>query len=196
MQYKVFDRQKVYDCPIYNIVEAKVSFQKFNKQDSGILIRNSIEKRDGVAALLYDSAKNEILLIEQFRYSTALHGEPWLIEVVAGAIDEDETAEEAIKREIKEEAGYEVSMLKKIMLIYPSPGFLNERLHIFIAWISEEHKISDGGGISEEDEDIRNVRFPLSDVPQLISSGKIRDAKSIVALQHLYHLEAKKEHEV
>lgn len=196
MQYKVFDRQKVYDCPIYNIVEAKVSFQKFNKQDSGILIRNSIEKRDGVAALLYDSAKNEILLIEQFRYSTALHGEPWLIEVVAGAIDEGETAEEAIKREIKEEAGYEVSMLKKIMLIYPSPGFLNERLHIFIAWISEAHKISDGGGISEEDEDIRNVRFPLSDVPQLISSGKIRDAKSIVALQHLYHLEAKKEHEV
>ncbi len=195
MQYKVFDRQKVYDCPIYDIVEAKLSFEKYNKQDSGMLIRHSIEKRDGVAALLYDEVNGQIKLIEQFRYSTALHGEPWLIEVVAGAIDEGESAEEAIKREIIEEAGYDVSRLKKIMLIYPSPGFLNERLHIFIAWISEANKISDGGGIHEEDEDIRTVSFPLSDVPQLISSGKIRDAKSIVALQHLYHLESKKEHE-
>ena len=169
MQYKVFERQKVYECPIYKIVEAKLSFEKYNSEYSKAVIRNSIEKKDGVAAVLYDQEKNEILLIEQFRYSTALHGEPWLTEVVAGAIDGQETAEQAIIREIKEEAGYEVNTLKKIMLIYPSPGFLNERLHIFIAWIAEKDKLLIGGGNDEEDEDIRTLRYSLDDVPQLIS---------------------------
>jgi GDP-mannose pyrophosphatase NudK len=145
--------------------------------------REAYDRGNGATILLYDPARGTVLLTRQFRLPTYVNGNAsgMLIEACAGLLDAD-APEQCIRREVREETGYDVRGVRKILEAYMSPGSVTEILHFFIAEYSPAHRASAGGGVEEED--IEVVEMPFSEALTKISSGEIRDAKTIMLLQH------------
>lgn len=150
-------------------------------------VRESYDRGNGAAILLYNTEKQTVILTKQFRMPTYVNGneDGFMIEVCAGLLDDD-NPEDCIKKEVEEETGYKVSNVKKVMEAYSSPGSVTEVLHYFIAEYSDAMKVSEGGGLASETEDIEVLEMPFLDALQLINNGQIKDAKSIILLQYAY----------
>ena len=107
-----------------------------------------------------------------------------LIESCAGLLDQD-NPEECIRRETEEETGYKISAVKKVYEAYMSPGSVTEILYFFVAEYSADMKIADGGGLEQEQEDIEVLELPIGQAMQMIGTGEIKDAKTILLLQYI-----------
>jgi nudix-type nucleoside diphosphatase (YffH/AdpP family) len=105
-----------------------------------------------------------------------------LIETCAGLLDEN-SPEEAIRRETEEETGYVLSSVQKVFEVYMSPGSVTEKLYFFIAEYTADMKTEIGGGV--EDEDIEVLELPFNTAMKMIATGEIKDGKTIMLLQHL-----------
>lgn len=139
-----------------------------------------------VAVLLYDPELDRVVMIEQFRVGALLHVEhPWLLEIVAGAIEDGETAEEVAYREAIEEAGCEILELTQIQKFFTTPGGSSEWLTLFYGRVNSNNV---GGihGLEEEDEDIRVSTLSFDEVYDLLKSGAINSAIPVIAIQWLY----------
>ncbi len=169
----------------FKIQEATLRFEKFNGQMSDPVQRLVFERGDAAAALIFNSDTQKVILIEQFRYPTYEKGPGWLWEVVAGVIEENEPPENCIRREIREEIGYAVSTITPIATFYVSPGGTSERIFLYYAEVGEADRISAGGGLASENEDIRQVELALPDLWQSLARGEIIDAKTLIAVQWL-----------
>lgn len=147
--------------------------------------REIYEHGNAVAVLLYNQEKNTVLLTKQFRLASYLSGNEsgYLIEACAGML-EDDTPEAAVKKEVKEETGYEVNKVQKVFEAYTSPGAFTEKIHFFVAEYTAENKTSEGGGVSEEGEEIEVLEMPFAQAYALIASGEVQDAKTILLLQY------------
>ena len=148
-------------------------------------IRESYNRGDGAAILLYNPSKKTVILTKQFRIPSYLNEHPdgMLIEVCAGLLDADDPLT-CIKKEAEEEVGYKISEPKKIFEIYSSPGAVTEILHYFIAEYSDDMKISEGGGLKEETEEIEVLEVGFKEALAMIYTGEICDAKTIILLQY------------
>ncbi|MGH8353817.1 MAG: NUDIX domain-containing protein [Pseudomonas sp.] len=147
--------------------------------------RELFVRHDAVCVLPYDPQHDCVVLIEQFRVGALDKSEnPWLLELVAGLIDQDESPEEVARREAKEEADLSLSSLWPISTYYPSPGGSDERVHLFVGRCDSRGA---GGihGLAEEGEDIRVHVWPLEDALAAVRDGRIDNAASIIALQWL-----------
>src|SRR5437660_7000011 len=133
---EVLNQRVVFD-DVFKIREATVRHELFNGQMSGPLRRLVFERGDSAAALLLNRDTQKVILIEQFRYPTYKKGPGWLLEVVAGIVDQGEQPEETIRREVREEVGYQVSDLQAIATFYVSPGGSSERVALYYAEIGE-----------------------------------------------------------
>jgi nudix-type nucleoside diphosphatase (YffH/AdpP family) len=91
-----------------------------------------------------------------------------------------------MKREIKEEMGYEFERLQKIFEVYSSPGSLKELLFLFVGEYDQQQKVADGGGLKDEGEDIEVVEMQLAEAIEKASSGQIRDAKTVILILWLH----------
>lgn len=149
------------------------------------IVRLNLERRDSVAALVRDRARDEIIVTEQFRYPTLEKGPGWIIEIPARMVDEGEYPADAIVRELLEEVGYRARSPRPIGSFYLSPGGTSERIHLFYVEINDSGKQNGGGGVANEGEDIQVINYPVSDALEDLSQGKIFDAKTIIALQWL-----------
>ena len=110
----------------------------------------------------------------------------WLLEIVAGVQDEGHAIKEIANKELLEEAGYAVSGdLQPITTVYASPGATSERIHIFWGEVDQHERLTSGGGVAAEGEDIEIVVVPFVEALTLIAKNEICDAKTIIALQHL-----------
>lgn len=147
--------------------------------------RESYNRGDGAAILLYNPSKKTVILTKQFRMPSYLNEHPdgMLIEVCAGLLDADDPLT-CIKKEAEEEVGYKISEPKKIFEIYSSPGAVTEILHYFIAEYSDDMKISEGGGLKEETEEIEVLEVGFKEALAMIYTGEICDAKTIILLQY------------
>lgn len=147
--------------------------------------REVYDRGNGAVIFLYNKATKNIILVKQFRIPTYLNGNTtgFLLEACAGVL-EKENPEDCIKRETEEETGYEIKDVKKIFEAYMSPGALTEIIHFFIAEYSNEMKISEGGGLEEEQENIEVLEIPFDKAFEMISTGEIIDAKTIMLLQY------------
>lgn len=143
------------------------------EQEGQTFTREQFDRGDAVAALIYDTQAEEYILAKQFRVGP----ETELVEVVAGMIDKGESAEQSIAREIEEETGYKVDKLERLHTFYSSPGGTTEKVVLFYAEVSDQHK--DGGGNDHENEHIELVRLSAKDLGQL----ETPDAKTIIAQQ-------------
>lgn len=172
----------------FSIYRAHLKFEHFDGSMSQEVTRYSFEKTDAVAVLVYHISKDAYILVRQFRYPP-LHQnvDPWLVEIVAGGVENDENESEAAKREVVEEIGYTPLRLKRITKCYVSPGLMNERVAIFFAEVDESSKVDNGGGAKGEDEDIELTWIPRSESLHWMESQTVGDAKTIIALQwHLF----------
>lgn len=170
---------------VFKIEEAFVSYELYNGKMSKTIRRLSFERGDAVAVLVYNKEDQKVILTEQFRYPTVGHGDGWLIEAAAGVIDKGETPEMTAIREVEEEVGFKVDKLVHISTFYTTPGGSSERIILFYAEVENSHHISKGGGLENEHEDIRIIEWSLPELWEALDSGKIKDAKSIIALMWL-----------
>ena len=144
--------------------------------------REIVEHSDCVAIIAIDD-NDDVLLVKQFRQSVAKE----LLEIPAGGIEADEDPETAVRRELREETGYLPRKVERLGGFYSTPGYCTEYLYLYLAT-----DLIPGQLYAEDTESISLVRVPLGEVPQLIASGSICDAKSIAGLFTL--LEYRKEH--
>ena len=142
--------------------------------------REIVEHSDCVAIIALDDKEN-VLLVSQFRKAV----EKELLEISAGSIEPGEKLEECVRREMREETGFLPKKVERLGGFYSSPGFCTEYLHFFLATELISSPLQ-----AEDSQSIKLVRVPLSEVPDLIASGSICDAKSIAAL--LFFLEHRK----
>lgn len=164
----------------------KVTFEQQGKDGNWEkMYREAYDRGNGATILLYNKDSQSIILTRQFRMPTYLNGnaDGYLIECCAGLLDKD-NPEECIKRETEEETGYKVSDVKKVFEAYMSPGSVTEILYFFVAEFSKEMKVSDGGGVHEESENIEVLELAFQQALDMVSSGEIRDAKTIMLLQY------------
>jgi ADP-ribose pyrophosphatase len=135
---------------------------------------------------LYDSNRDEVVLIEQFRVGAAQNpiNTPWLIEIVAGIMEDGETAEDVARRESIEEAGCEISELIKINTFYLSPGGSSEKITLFCGFVDSENV---GGihGLPEENEDILVRAVPFDEAYNMVLTNQIDSAIPMIAIQWL-----------
>ncbi len=148
--------------------------------------REAYDRGNGATILLYNKEEKTVILTRQFRLPTFVNGNEsgMLIEACAGLLDKD-NAEVCIKRETEEETGYKITDVRKIFEAYMSPGSVTEILYFFIAEYSKEMKVSDGGGVEHEEENIEVLEFDIEKAMKMIESGEIKDGKTIMLLQYI-----------
>jgi nudix-type nucleoside diphosphatase (YffH/AdpP family) len=146
--------------------------------------RETYDRGNGAAILLYDAARRCVLLTRQFRYPAYVYDHPDgnLIEVAAGLLD-DQDAETAIRRETEEELGVTIGELEHVFDVYMSPGSVTERIGFYAASYGPSTRTHEGGGLQEEGEDIEILELPFRRALEMIRSGEIADAKTIMLLQ-------------
>ncbi|SDB31100.1 nudix-type nucleoside diphosphatase, YffH/AdpP family [Flavobacteriaceae bacterium MAR_2010_188] len=147
--------------------------------------REAYDRGNGAVILLFNKSKNKVVLTKQFRLPTYLNGngDGMLIEACAGLLDNDKP-EECIKKETEEETGYRIDNVKKVMESYMSPGSVTKILYFFIAEYSKDMKVSDGGGLDSEHENIEVLELDFEKAYRMISTNEIKDAKTIMLLQY------------
>ena len=136
--------------------------------------------------MLYNLESKKVILTRQFRLPTYLNGNVggFLTEACAGLLEKDSPEDCAVK-EAREETGYQIKNPKKLFEAFMSPGSITELMHFFIAEYSWEMKVNEGGGSSQEQEDIEVLEIGFEKAWNMISDGVIKDAKTIMLLQHL-----------
>ncbi|MDX5438451.1 MAG: NUDIX hydrolase [Pontibacter sp.] len=163
---KIKNREKAYDG-YFKIYKLTV------EQEGQTFTREQFDRGDAVAALVFDTEKKRYILTRQFRVGS----ESELVEVVAGMVDEGESPENSIRREIEEEIGYHVDKLEHLHTFYSSPGGTTERVMLYYAEVTQQ--LNKGGGNSHEHEFIEILHYTEEELAAL----QTPDAKTIIAQQ-------------
>lgn len=147
--------------------------------------REAYDRGNGAAILLYNLTKNTVVLTRQFRMPTYINGntDGMMIEVCAGLLDGNHP-EACIKKEVEEETGYKVDKVVKVFESYMSPGSVTEILYFFIGSYENAIKVNEGGGAEDETENIEVLEYSFEKALEMIASGEIKDAKTIMLLQY------------
>ena len=164
----------------------KVTFDFLRKDGVWITQKREVYDRgNGAAILLYNSQQKTIILTRQFRLPAYLNGNKtgMMIEVCAGLLDQDHP-EQCIIRETEEETGYRIKSVQKIMETFMSPGAVTEILHLYVGEYDASMKVHEGGGLEHEQEEIEVIEMAFEEAYELIATGGIKDAKTIILLQY------------
>ena len=147
-------------------------------------VREAYDRGNGAVILLYNKEKGTVVLTRQFRMPTYLNGneDGMMIEACAGILEKG-NAEETIKMEVEEETGYKIDKVEKVFESYMSPGSVTEILYFFIGAYDAGMKVGEGGGSEEETENIEVLELAFMEALQLVKTGEIKDAKTILLLQ-------------
>jgi GDP-mannose pyrophosphatase NudK len=157
-----------------------------NNSTKQIQTREAYDRGNGATILRFNKEQRTVILTRQFRLPTFINGNVsgMLMEACAGLLDKD-NAEDCIRRETEEETGYKIRDLRKIFEAYMSPGSVTEILYFLIAEYSSSMKISAGGGIEKEQENIEVLELDFNESINMLGSGEIKDAKTIMLLQYV-----------
>jgi ADP-ribose pyrophosphatase len=181
---QILEKIPVYEG-YFRIDRYRLRHELFAGGMSAPISREVFERGHAVGVLPYDPVRDVVVLIEQFRVGAYAAGfEPWLIEIVAGIIEDGETPEDVAKREALEEAGLTISELLPMRTYMVSPGGASESVHVFLGRVDSS---TAGGihGLNSEDEDIRVKAVPWAEARRLLDDGKICNALGLIALQWL-----------
>lgn len=146
--------------------------------------RETYDRGNGAAILLYSLPQRTVVLTRQFRYPAFVNGQDdLLIEVPAGLLDAA-SPEDCIRAEAEQEAGYAVRQPRQVFEAYMSPGSVTEKLHFFVAEYEPGDRIAAGGGLEHEGEDIEVFEVTIDEALAMVGDGRIRDGKTILLLQY------------
>ncbi len=152
--------------------------------------RETYDRGNGATILLYNRERRTVILTRQFRFPAYVNQhDGMLIEACAGLLDQS-NAEEAIRRETEEETGFRVSNVTRVFEAFMSPGSVTERLYFFVAEYDDDARLTDGGGLHSDGEDIEVLEINFQEAMRMIDSGEIMDGKTIMLLQYacIHHL--------
>jgi ADP-ribose pyrophosphatase len=169
----------------FSIDELRFRHRLFNGEMSGVVRREIFERGHAAVLLPFDPVRDEVVLIEQIRIPAwETSDTPWLLEMVAGMIEEGETPEEVARREAQEEAGLNVGRVQKVLSYLASPGGATERSTVFVGEV-DATTAKGIHGLADENEDIRVHVVSREQAYQWVEEGKIDNAASVIALQWL-----------
>ncbi|MBM3118798.1 MAG: NUDIX hydrolase [Chloroflexi bacterium] len=163
---------------VYNGRAVKLRVDTVQKPSGKTTTREIVEHSDCVAVVVLDS-KDRVVLVRQYRKAVG----KTLLEIPAGGIDPGEQPINCVRRELQEEIGYLPNKIDRLGGFYSAPGYCTEYLHLYLA----THLVP-SRQVAEDTEEIEVVRVPLSQIPDLIASGEICDAKSVAGLLRVISL--------
>ena len=166
---KITKSKEVYRCSLFSVTENEASDR------TGWKLKRNVVRHRGSAVMMAVDADNRVMLVKQYR----LPADRYLWELPAGKIDEGETAFEAAKRELVEETGLHAKKWKRLVEFYPSPGFLEEKMTIYLAT-----ELKQGESKPMDDERIETRWFTKKELREAIRKNSIRDAKTMIAFLH------------
>ncbi|MEI6068079.1 MAG: NUDIX domain-containing protein [Methylococcaceae bacterium] len=183
-QFEIIDKEILYSG-FFRMEKYRLKHTLYAGGWSPEISRELFVRGSCVAVLLYDPDADKVILIEQFRAGAILQPDrAWLVEIVAGAIEEGETAQEVAYRESLEEAGCEIQELLVINEFYTTPGGASERITLFCGKVDSTH-IGGIHGLDHEDEDILVRAVDFDEAYQMLESNEIESAIPIIAIQWL-----------
>ncbi|WP_238082976.1 MULTISPECIES: ADP-ribose diphosphatase [Pseudescherichia] len=181
---EIIARETLYNG-FFSLTRWRFRHRLFNGEMSGEVTREIFERGHAAVLLPYDLARDEVVLIEQIRIPAYDTSEtPWLLELVAGMIEEGESVEDVARREAVEEAGLQVGRVKEFMSYLASPGGTSERLSLMVGEV-DATQAKGIHGLVDENEDIRVHVVSREQAYQWVEEGKIDNAASVIALQWL-----------
>lgn len=147
--------------------------------------RECYDRGNGACILLYNTKKQTVILTKQFRMPSYLNGnkDGMMIEVCAGLLDEKDPIT-CIMHEAEEETGYKINTPTKVFELYSTPGAVTEKIHYFVSEYDDTMKVSEGGGLEEETEEIEVLELDFNKALSMITNNQINDAKTVVLLQY------------
>lgn len=187
------------DTRPYRIISKEVVWQGFVRLTKyqidlqaadGSWHRHSREVHDhgsGVACLLYNKARDTVLLTRQLRLPVALdeaHAEDFSIEVPAGLL-EGADPKTRIEQELLEETGHRAHDLEQVYALFCSPGMITEKIHLFLGRYGAGDQVTSGGGLAEEGERIDILHLAFDEALAMCRDGRIFDAKTVILIQEL-----------
>ena len=181
MDWKLHAKQHVYNGH-FSVSKYELSHTRFVGGHTPILTREVISRNDAVALVPYDPVTDKVVLIEQFRIGAIREKRPWLVEIVAGLLEEGEQPEEVALRETQEEIGCTARHVLKVGEFYTSPGGSTEWVQLYAGCVSIQD-VQKIGGLEHEGEDIKVHIVDANDIPLMISTGEVRSAIAIIGLQ-------------
>jgi len=144
--------------------------------------RELMERGHAAAVLPYDPEADAVVLIEQFRIGAHAAGRPaWVVETVAGVIDDGETPEDVARRETTEETGCTLTRIEPVFPVLPSPGGCSETVHIFVGQV-DSRGVGGLHGLADESEDIRVFVLPFDEALEWVDRGRVENGVSVIAL--------------
>ena len=184
MDWKIITKKQVFKG-FLSIDEYQLTHDLYAGGQSEIITRQLLERGHAVAVLLFDPQNDKLVLIEQFRIGAKDDAtSAWLIELVAGMMEEGESALDVVVRECKEEAGVDIKNIRKIFSYYSSPGGCSEEIILYYAEVDSS---AAGGihGLDVEHEDIKVIVMPYEEAMDYVQQGRINSATPLIALQWL-----------
>ncbi|ANW05528.1 hypothetical protein LMTR13_13315 [Bradyrhizobium icense] len=185
------DGETVRICDVETIAQEKgrlirVSYEQSRRDGEQQQRKRDIYDNGNSATILpYDPDRKTVLLTRQLRLPVFLRdGMERTVEACAGKLDGEE-AERRIVKEMQEELGYKITNVQRLFELYVSPAAIMEKVVFFTCAYSPANKVSDGGGLKEEGEDIEIVETTLEEAAAMIATGEIVDAKTVVLIQYL-----------
>lgn len=184
----IADRVRVKDIQLlskrrYELKSATFDYRRANGEWQ-TQVREVYDRGNGAALLPYNLKTRTVVLVRQFRYPAFANGyDDLLIEAAAGMLD-DAAPEARIRAEAEEEIGYRLEHVRKVFEAFMTPGAVTEKLHFFVAEYDAAMRVSAGGGLADEGEDIEVLELPIHDALAMIGDGRIVDAKTIMLLQY------------
>ncbi|BAO56164.1 NUDIX domain-containing protein [Nonlabens marinus] len=185
MKFEI-ENEKIAYSGFLKVLRADVIHEAVHNGDSIHATRECLERGDSVAVLIYEKDTDSFLFTRQFRYPSARRNNPWMLELVAGSIDGDEEGQVAARREVKEEIGFEIQDLEKVMTYFPSPGGCSEQITIYYAQVNSSQQVTKEGGKTEEKEDIELVRIKKDEAKKMLQKGAFNNSISIIGLQWFF----------
>ena len=168
---KILKSETIYEGKVFGVRADEV------EEPNGVKATRVVITHPGSVVVLPVLKDGRILMIEQYRHATR----QYLWELVAGRIDEGESVKQAAARELKEETGYTAKRFTEFLAMWPTPGFLEERMHLLLA-----EGLTEGEATPEEDEKIISHGYTVKELKQMMKNGKLKDGKSLAGI--LYYL--------
>ena len=189
---EVIDKETAYQGH-FRIDRYRLRHRKFDGGWSAELKREMFERGHAVAAVLYDPDREEVVLVEQFRMGAMsaaetpwYDGSPWLVECVAGIIEDGERPEEVVRREAEEEAGCVVHELEYACTYLASPGASSETVFVYCGRV-DASAVGGIHGLDHEGEDIRVMAVPVAEAMAWLDEGRFVNALTLIGLQWFRH---------
>ncbi|MCK9396739.1 MAG: NUDIX domain-containing protein [Methylobacter sp.] len=183
-QLEILSKEIVYQG-FFRLEKYRLKHTLFDGGWSAEITRELFMRGCCVAVLLYDPYADKVVLIEQFRTGAILNPDKaWLVEIVAGAIEEGEVADEVAYRESLEEAGCEIQQLMVINEFYTTPGGSSEWITLFCGKVNST-QVGGIHGLDHEDEDILVRAVDFDEAYLMLENGEINSAIPIIAIQWL-----------